>query len=36
MKLTVRRQRSGITIRVQIGDVTLTIELPKQTTQTET
>jgi hypothetical protein len=29
MKLTVKRQRSGITIRVEIGDVILTIELPK-------
>lgn len=34
MKLTVTRQRSGITIRVQVGDVTLTIELPLQNTQT--
>jgi len=36
MKLTVTRQRSGITIRVQVGDVDLTIELPKQLTQTAT
>jgi hypothetical protein len=34
MKLTVRRQRSGITIRLEIGDVILTVELPKQSTQT--
>jgi hypothetical protein len=36
MKLTVTRQRSGITIRLEIGDVTLTIELPRQYTQTAT
>jgi hypothetical protein len=36
MKLTVKRQRSGITIRLEIGDVTLTIELPKLNTQTAT
>jgi hypothetical protein len=34
MKLTVRRQRSGITIRLEIGDVILTVELPKQNAQT--
>jgi hypothetical protein len=33
MKLTVKRQRSGITIRLEIGDVILTVELPKQNTQ---
>jgi hypothetical protein len=32
MKLTVRRQRSGLVIRVEIGDITLTVELPKQIT----
>ena len=36
MKLTVSRQRSGLVIRVEIGDVTLTLELPKQSTQTAT
>jgi len=36
MRLTVRRQRSGITIRLEIGDVTLTLELPKQNAQTAT
>jgi len=29
MRLTVRRQRSGITIRLEIGDVILTVELPR-------
>jgi hypothetical protein len=33
MKLTVKRQRSGITIRLEIGDVTLTLELPLPNTQ---
>jgi hypothetical protein len=36
MRVQIQRRRRRITIRLQIGDVILTVELPKQTTQTAT